>query len=427
MNLRPKITGEPLTDKENGGFTAPLSPTDRVKAVLFHQKRKEIIMEYRRLPHGNDHERFSVVGIGLGGIQAASDEEIEKVVRKGIESGINYIDLCAGGRNVYAPAGRGLAGRRENVFLQIHFGAVYNEKGEYAWTRDVERIQQTFAWELQTLGIDYADFGFIHCLDEEKDFQEIIASGLFDYVSRLKQEGVIRHLGFSSHTPSTAQRMLDTGLVDMMMFSINPAYDFGHGNEYGLGTFDERTALFRRCVSDGIGISVMKAFHGGQLLTAATSPFRHPLTKIQLIQYALDRPGVLTVLPGVRGLSDLDEILRFANASEGEKDYSVLGTFQAVETAGNCVYCNHCQPCPAGIDIGLVNKFYDLANAGDPMAAAHYAQLSVHADACRHCGHCDSHCPFKVAQSGQMAKIAAYFAAVPPQNRKPEESSDSAV
>ena len=65
--------------------------------------------------------------------------------------------------------------------------------------------------------------------------------------------------------------------------------------------------LYRRCEKEGVGISVMKVFSGGQLLDRNTSPFGKGLTKIQCIQYALDKPGVLTVLLGTRGKEDLKE------------------------------------------------------------------------------------------------------------------------
>ena len=57
-------------------------------------------MEYRQLPRGNEHERFSVLGLGMGGIQKCSDSEIEQVIRTAIENGINFFDLCGGGKNV---------------------------------------------------------------------------------------------------------------------------------------------------------------------------------------------------------------------------------------------------------------------------------------------------------------------------------------
>lgn len=367
-------------------------------------------MEYRHLPHGNGQENFSVLGLGMGGIQQAGDAEIEQVVRTAIDHGINFFDLCACARNVYAPFGRAIAGQRERVFFQLHFGAVYNAAGEYGWSRNLAEIRRMFAWELKTLGTEYADFGFLHCVDEDADFDDLVHNGVLDFIKEQKAAGRVRHIGFSSHTPSVANRVLDTGLVDLMMFSINPAYDLEQGqDELGVGSVSERAALFRRCEALGVGISVMKPFHGGKLLQAATSPFHAALTRYQCLQYALDRPGVLTVLPGVRGMQDLHDLLGFAEAAAEEKDYAGIGRFTPEAARGSCVYCNHCQPCPAGIDVGLVNKYYDLAQAGDAMAASHYSKLTVKADACISCGHCDKRCPFGARQSARMKEIAAYF------------------
>ena len=88
-----------------------------------------------------------------------------------------------------------------------------------------------------------------------------------------------------------AERILDTGAVDMMMFSINPAYDFEKDNEYDIGTVSERFALFRRCEAEGVGISVMKPFHAGKLLSGSTSPFGVALSRFQCLQYALAVPA----------------------------------------------------------------------------------------------------------------------------------------
>ena len=118
----------------------------------------------------------------------------------------------------------------------------------------------------------------------------------------------------------------------------------------------------------------MKPFGGGQLLNAKTSPFKQALTKTQCIRYALDRPAVLTVLPGVRNSQDLKDVLSYLDASEEEQDYSVIGQFTPQNADGTCVYCNHCAPCPAELNIGLINKYYDLAKIGDAMAADHYAK-----------------------------------------------------
>lgn len=194
----------------------------------------------------------------------------------------------------------------------------------------------------------------------------------------------------------------------MLMFSINPGYDYRKG-EYAIGSVDERMELYRRCEKEGVGISVMKAFSGGQLLDAKTSPFKKALTRYQCIQYALDKPGVVTVLPGVRNREDLRDLLGFFDASPEERDYSVLGTFTPQEAEGICVYCNHCQPCPGGLDVGLINKYYDLSRAGDELAKDHYAHLEKKAGDCIQCGHCDRRCPFHVKQTERMRKIQEYF------------------
>ena len=102
-------------------------------------------------------------------------------------------------------------------------------------------------------------------------------------------------------------------------------------------------------------------------------------------------------------------VLKYVNASPEERDHSVIGEFTPRDADGICVYCNHCQPCPMGLNVGLINKYYDLALAGDEMAKGHYQKLPVRADACIQCGHCENRCPFHVKQEARMKEIACYF------------------
>ena len=95
-----------------------------------------------------------------------------------------------------------------------------------------------------------------------------------------------------------------------------------------------------------------------------------------------------------------------------EKDYAIIGTFTADTITGTCVYCNHCQPCPAGIDIGLVNKYYDLATMQPEVPAsvkAHYRDLEHTAAECIGCGGCEERCPFQVPIRKNMAKAVKLF------------------
>lgn len=112
---------------------------------------------------------------------------------------------------------------------------------------------------------------------------------------------------------------------------------------------------------------------------------------------------------GVRNMADLKIALQYMTATVEEKEYSVIGEFTPQNAQGICVYCNHCQPCPMGLDVGLMNKYYDLALAGDEMAKEHYWKLPVHADACIRCGHCEARCPFHVKQEDRLKEINFYF------------------
>ena len=390
------------------------SHTDEERLSMLNKKRraaldeihfKEKNMEYRINQRTGD--RISVIGIGSGYITEAPEKEAMEALELAYENGINYVDTVASSAEGYGLYGKAFEKVRDKMIYQVHFGAEYST-GKYGWTTDAETIKRSVDWQLKQLRTDYIDYGFIHCLDENSDWDAYRKNGALDHLLRMKEEGVVRHIGISSHTPELVNLALDTGMADMVMFSINPAYDYQRG-DYANGSSDERMSLYRRCEKEGVGISVMKPFSGGQLLDAKASPFGKALTQYQCIQYVLDKPGVLTAVPGVSSLENMKKLLGFFDASPEERDYSVIGTFTPKSAAGNCVYCNHCHPCPAGLDIALINKYYDLAKIGDTLAADHYDNLEKHASDCIQCGHCSDRCPFKVDQMKRMGEIAAYF------------------
>lgn len=364
-------------------------------------------MEYRNLPHGG--EAISVIGIGTSVVGEQAERDIIDTICYALDAGINYIDLAGGHASIFPACGKALEGWRKDAMLQVHFGADYTT-GAYGWSTDLETVKRSIDWQLTHLRTDYIDFGFLHCLDERSDLADYERNGVLRFVLDLKAQGVVRHIGLSTHAPELANLVLDRGILDMLMFSINPMYDYGQG-AYANGSNHERQDLYRRCEKEGVGISVMKPFNAGQLLDAKKSPFRRALTTAQCIQYALDRPGVLTVLGGPASTAQLKEILSYLDTTEAQRDYSVIGSFTPDESVGRCVYCKHCHPCPAGLDIGLINKYYDLARQGDTLAGEHYLTLEKTAADCIKCGRCNSRCPFQVAQQERMAEIKQYFGA----------------
>ena len=122
--------------------------------------------------------------------------------------------------------------------------------------------------------------------------------------------------------------------------------------------------------------------------------------------------GFMHCLDEIGDLEDYERngILRnLLDLKAQERDYSVIATLTSKDTKGTCVYCKHCHPCPAGLDMGLINKYYDLSRLGDVLAKEHYLTLEKTASDCLQCGHCNSRCPFSVDQMARMEEIQAYF------------------
>ena len=210
------------------------------------------------------------------------------------------------------------------------------------------------------------------------------------------------------------------------MFSVNPCYDLMPASEdveelwapknyeNRLVNMDpQRQELYETCQRLGVGITVMKAFGGGDLLSAQYSPAGKALTVCQCLHYALTRPGVASVMSGARTLEDLEASLAYETASEEEKDYAAaFAALPKISWQGHCMYCGHCAPCPQGISVANVTKFYNLARAqgGVPETVReHYALLSHKADECVACGACETRCPFGVPIIENMKQAAALF------------------
>lgn len=362
-------------------------------------------MEYRKLPHGE--EQISVIGMGSSVIGEQPEKDIIETVEFALDSGINYFDMAGGHASIFPAYGKALEGRRKEAKLQVHFGADYST-GAYGWTTNLDTVKRSVDWQMEKLRTDYIDFGFIHCLDEESDLAAYEKHGILNFLMDMKAQGVVKHIGLSTHAPELANKVMDKNILDMLMFSINPMYDYGQG-DYARGSDSERQRLYRRCEKEGVGISVMKPFNAGQLLDENRSPFHRAMTTAQCIQYALDKPGVLTVVGGPGNVAQLQGILAYLDTTAEERDYSIISTLTPDESIGKCVYCRHCHPCPAGLDIGLINKYYDLALQGDTLAREHYLTLEKTAADCVQCGHCDGRCPFKVKQMERMKEIKEYF------------------
>lgn len=361
-------------------------------------------VQYRKLPTG---ERISSIGVGASNLGMSPDKDIERIIDMALENGVNFVDTIVSDDRSVTPVTRALAGRRDKTMLQMHIGAHYPQH-VYTITRNLDTVKKGFQEELRKFNTGYADIALVHMIDSETDFRRIVDNGILDYAQQLKHDGVARNIGFSSHNPAVALKVIEAYKLDVVMLDINPAYDFEpKGSELVLS--EERASLYRECQKRGMAITVMKTFAGGRILRQSTSPLGRAMTPYQCIQYALDRPAVVSCLIGVSTPTEMENTLEYYNATEKERDYSFIGGLSYKNMAGACLYCNHCQPCPAGIDIGTVNKYLDLGKSGDALAIDHYAKLERHASDCVDCGACETRCPFHVKVRERIAEAKQFF------------------
>lgn len=381
-------------------------------------------MEYRRL--GKTNLMVSEIGFGAEWLERHNEEDCKTLISHAETLGINILDCWMAEPNVRTNIGKAIAGKREKWYIQGHIGSTW-QGGQYVRTREAGKCREAFEDLLTRLQTDYIDLGMIHFVDQESDWQAATSGPYFDYVTKLKNSGKIRHIGMSTHNPAIAKKAAESGFIEMILFSINPAFDmlpptenidsyFAEEYQAELGGIDPaRAELYKLCEQNDVGITVMKPYAGGRLFDAKRSPFGVALTPAQCIHYCLTRPAVAAVMAGYDTVQHIEEAAAYETATEEEKNYARILAAAPRHTfgQGECTYCGHCKPCPADIDIAMVNKYYDLATMQPEVPTgvkAHYQALAHRADECIGCESCESRCPFGVKIAERMRKAAALFA-----------------
>lgn len=378
-------------------------------------------MEYRTL--GKTGLRVSEIGFGGEWLERHEESESVELLRYARSKGINIVDCWMPDPKSRDIIGKAMEGCRSEWYVQGHIGSTY-QNGQYVRSRDMKFVRPAFEDLLTRLRTDYIDLGMIHYIDSVDEWNSVMNSEFIEYVHELHDGGVIKHIGLSSHNPVIGKLAVETGFIEMILFSINPAFDmwpatedlysmFGDYDQGMSGIDPDRVRFYQMCEENEVGLTVMKGFFGGALLDKERSPFGVAFTPVQLIHYALTRPGVASILCGYDTTVQIDEAVHYEDASAEEKDYaSVIANAPLHSYKGQCTYCGHCKPCPADIDIAMVNKFYDLATAQESTPQSvleHYKALKHTASECIGCRGCESRCPFGVKVADRMKKTAELF------------------
>ena len=381
-------------------------------------------MEYRTL--GRTGIRVSAVAMGCEGFEDKSASDCQRLVDAAMGQGVQFFDMYTSNPAVRSHVGRALCRYpRDQYVVQGHLCTVWQD-GQYCRTREIEAVQASFERLLADMQIDFVDVGMIHYVDSQTDFEQVYQGPVMAYVWQLKQQGKVRSIGLSTHNPDIARLAAETGDFDVMMMSINPAYDMLPANEdinvlFDRQTYDrvyegidlKRDQLYRTCQNLGVALTVMKPFAGGLLLDEKQSPFGRAMTPVQCMSYCLDRPAVSAVMGGMASEEELMQAVAYCTATEADKDYSmILASAPQRSFHGHCMYCGHCAPCTVKIDIACVNKYLDLALAQGMVPETvqnHYDLLEHHAGECIACGACMRNCPFGTDVIAKMQQAAALF------------------
>ncbi len=370
-------------------------------------------MEFRKL--GRTNLAVSVISLGTEYLNEQPRETVVATVRAAMERGVNYLDLLFAFPEYRDNLAAALQGHRDRMIYAGHLGSVEKD-GQYQKTRSVKKSEQYFHDLLARMGTDYVDVLFLHNFDSVKDWDKVTKPrGLLDMARRFRQEGKARFLAISGHNAEVMTLAIETGEIDVLMFPINIAANALPG----------RKELLNLCVQQDIGIVAMKPFAGGKLLqqkrTIRLAKYQTggesykqkvtaSITPTQCISYVLAQVGISAALPGVKNTAELAESLHYLEATAKERDFSAIIADFDKYAEGECVYCNHCLPCPAMIDIGQVNRLVDMAPgvATNELRAA-YSALAVAASACTECGSCVERCPFGVDVIARMCRAVELF------------------
>ena len=379
-------------------------------------------MKYRKL--GKTGLMVSEIGFGGEWLERHDEAESVEVLRYAHNQGINILDCWMPDPKSRDIIGKAMEGCRDSWYVQGHIGSTW-QNGQYVRSRDMKYVRPAFEDLLRRFRSDYVDLGMIHYIDSLEEWNTAMNGDFIKYVHELHEKGVIRHIGLSTHNPKIGKLAVETGFIEMILFSINPAFDMrpatedldsmfeGYDKDSLSGIDPERAEFYHMCEENNVGLTVMKGFFGGRLLNKEQSPFGAAFTPVQLIHYSLTRPGVSSILCGYDTKEQVDEAVAYENATDDEKDYaSVIASAPMHSYTGQCTYCGHCKPCPADIDIAMVNKFYDLASIQDSVPESvleHYKALGHTASECIGCQGCESRCPFGVKVAERMVKTAELF------------------
>ncbi len=364
-------------------------------------------MQYRRLKQCGPE--LSLLGFGCMRFPTKSGvvdkQRAFELLDYALKRGVNYFDTA------YIYHG----GKSESIVGE--FAKTYNvrdkmyiaDKLPCYFVKKPEQIERFFITQLERLDTHYIDYYLMHTLFSYADWQKLKDFGIEDFVERKKQTGEIRNIGFSFHgRPEEFIKILEDYPWDFCQIQYNYLDEHYQAGLAGL----------KRAHELSIGVIIMEPLRGGALANKVPPPAAkifasYPEKRSHAfwaMRFVMNRPEVSVVLSGMNELSQIDDNIAAAMATQPNSmsnyELTVISEVKRIFSRLlkiPCTACNYCMPCPFGVDIPGTFSEYNLKYlfGSSLMTRFQYAARCVGAlpgdasgaNLCTKCGKCTSHCP----------------------------------
>ncbi len=314
------------------------------------------------------------------------------VARRAIERGINYFDTAPD----YADAaseralGEGIRGTpRDQLFIASKF---CTPDGHLDDDTPVPEVMAAVEASLRRLQIDHLDLVHIHAVNS---VERLMAPNIHEAFDRLKEQGKVRFLGVSSHTPRLEEVMrhaVDSDRFDVIMV----AYNFEH--------WPKLHGIFHDAHEKDVGVVAMKTLKGAHHTQLAEfTPNERESFAQAAFKWVLANPDVSGLVISIRDFGQIDEYLYASGKAPTASDLALLEKYDGLITRMYCrPGCGAClESCPADVPIDDILRYRMYAeNYGqerDAMRA--YAKLDPERTAA-HCASCsapcEAACPYEI-------------------------------
>jgi predicted aldo/keto reductase-like oxidoreductase len=355
--------------------------------------------------------KVSILGFGAMRLPTLGEENDTHVdldrsvpmLQRGLDLGINYIDSAWAYLNKTSETavGHAIKGRdRKSLYIST----------KNPIDTDLKEWRTRLDLQLKKLNTDYIDFYHIHSVQWRVFKKKAVPEGYMKELERARDEGLIRHISFSSHdSPHNIIKLIDTGEFSSMLVQYNLLHRY---NE----------AAIAHARSKGIGVAVMGPVGGGRIDFMSRLKPREGRTIPELaLRFVLSNKDVSVALSGMHSMEMIEENCAMAENDgplsriENEDIQAMLEQLQGLEDL-YCTGCGYCVPCPNGVNIPanfLLMNYEVVYHFGGGMSEAYNKGLKAakaSADYCIECGECVEKCPQDIDIPERLKDVAKQFA-----------------